>query len=393
MQGSQPLVFNSNFYKTAVGVADHYGFRTLDSLKQAYPSRIKGLPKVDREDLRIDALGGEFVKSMRTCLSHNMLLDNTPKLFYHMHGIDSFSSKKDPRALFGLQVVGIKSGIAEATILKTALNVLSEVNAPAKISINSVGDFDSAARFKREITNYLRRNINELSGDEQQLMKDDPVQAYRKAAKRVDTIAQSAPRPVEFLSKDSRRHFREVLESLESTDIPYDIDDSLTADPRCYSQVVFQISQEIEDPQTGKTKSFVIAKGGRFDEMARKLFKSIAPAVGIIFNLPREKKDQKLSSNHRRPKLGFVHIGMAAQRHSLGVTESLRRARIPVTQQIGSPSLSEQLKYVKQYKVPQILIMGQKEVNEGTVILRNTETSAQQIIPQISVIQYLKGTV
>ena len=92
------------------------------------------------------------------------------------------------------------------------------------------------------------------------------------------------------------------------------------------------------------------------------------------------------------PKLrySFVHIGDEAKRLSIRLAEDFKKARMPLIQNIGVESLTEQLRLSEHTQSPYILIMGRKEALEGSAILRNRATQVETILPLAGLVERLK---
>ncbi|MBM3654689.1 MAG: histidine--tRNA ligase, partial [Alphaproteobacteria bacterium] len=71
-------------------------------------------------------------------------------------------------------------------------------------------------------------------------------------------------------------------------------------------------------------------------------------------------------------------VGEQAKRASLKRMGELRAAGIPVVEALGKRSLKGQLKAADKAKAPLALIFGQKEAFEGSIIVRDMATGAQE---------------
>lgn len=372
----QQQVIASDFYKKAINVASNYGFVSLDDLLAGKKKISKKFP-IDSQYRKIDSQGGEFIKTIKSCLEHGAVDVENPKMLYH-------SNISQKNITFGLEVIGTKQSIAEALIIKTASTILNEIGIDDyRIHINSLGDKDSSLKFNKELTGYLRKNINSIPPAGQVAFKNNPISALEYIQKKKHELSNEAPRSIEFLSKDNRRYFREILEYLETLDTPYEVDNTVMGNRECYRHTLFEI-RENNDEQT------VLARGGRYDEFARKIFKVSAPAVGIIFNFSKSQKEKIVTPRTRKPKVFFISIGSDAKRKGLGVIESLHKSHIPLSQIVGRDQLSIQIEYAEKKNIKNVVIMGQKEANESTVIVRNMETRAQEIVPIDRLASYLK---
>ncbi len=83
----------------------------------------------------------------------------------------------------------------------------------------------------------------------------------------------------------------------------------------------------------------------------------------------------------QKPRIYFAQLGLRAKLQGLAVIDMLRIAQIPVLQSFDANRFSSQLAAAAELGVSHLLIMGQREALDGTVIVRSTRNSAQHIIP------------
>jgi histidyl-tRNA synthetase len=92
----------------------------------------------------------------------------------------------------------------------------------------------------------------------------------------------------------------------------------------------------------------------------------------------------------KKPNLYFIQMGTVAKQKSLKVIETLRRGNIPVYHALTKDKLAAQLTTAENLKVPHILIMGQKESMEDTIVVREMTTRSQETVHLSLVSEYLK---
>ena len=149
-----------------------------------------------------------------------------------------------------------------------------------------------------------------------------------------------------------------------------------------------EVEQEILTP-------LVIAGGGRYDYLARALgSKKDVPSVGSSIGMDRI----ILSPNHKKlsprilkkPKVYFIQLGFEAKLKSLSIIEILRKARIPTMQALSKDSITAQLGTAEHLAIPYVIIFGQKEALEGSVLVREMEKRSQESVKIEELAEYLK---
>ncbi len=296
----------------------------------------------------------------------------------------SANKKSEPKTFkFGLEIIGSPKSIADATVIKTAYEILKEKGyGPLVVSINSMGDRESFSRFLREFINYGKKNLGNLNTACRHDFKKDALCFFSCRHEKCLKMLENAPRPINCLSEPSRILFKEVLEHIEILNIPYSIDNTLLADRTFGCQTIFEIKTE----KDGK----VLATGARYNVLSRKIgFKKELPAVGGKIEL--RDFEGRLSSTRKfeKPLVSFVQIGFEAKMKSLQVVEILRQSKIPTYLSLSRDKLSSQLQIAENMKIPYALIMGQKEAMENSVIVRNMANRSQETIPLENLPRYL----
>ncbi len=107
-----------------------------------------------------------------------------------------------------------------------------------------------------------------------------------------------------------------------------------------------------------------------------------------IIMLLQEKKLLKRQEKH--PKIFFIQIGSMAKRKSLLFTEMFRKANIPIAQSVTKDSLKSQLKIASKIGVSFILMLGQKEALEDTIIVRDTGLGSRDIVPFSKIVEFVR---
>ena len=332
---------SASFLRKASDAASYYGFSPLSHIRKIPKPRKKHrkLLPTTASQRKLDALGGEFFSTLKTYVVENLSSLPHPLLFYHSNAEQESQRNPSGKIVFGLHVFGTQESIAEALVIRAALAILDELGIKNNVvSVNSIGDRDSSTQFVREVHALLRKNQNELSATERQIFKQNPINAFKCIQKRKGLPHDEIPRSMEFLSDSSRRHFREVLEYLESTKVPYAINDLLIEHNDCYSETLFEVREDkvedrdsFDDTEEQTVKTF--AKGGRYDEFGKKFFHLTVPSVGIIITCRNtsglSSKPVKLIKM-RKPKVCLIQLGFEAKVKSFAVIELLHKSRVPL---------------------------------------------------------------
>ncbi len=378
----------------SASIAQYYGFTLIPrpKIEKDDYHRAKNLLEIDfskRDGVDEHSLAikpEEKVAILRTYLEKQMHVWSQPVMLYYEGSFPETSPKKAPNErTFHLDILGTTKSIAEATLIKTTTEILKEEGFKEMIiHINSIGDRESMARFCRELANYYRKNIEALSPHCRQAFKKDPYDILECKNEKCQNLKENCPSPISYLSESSRQHFREVLEYLETLNIPYKIDNSLVCSKKMWSQTAFEI-REAES-------NTLLAVGMRYNSITKKIgFRKELGAIGTTVSYKLAKDSKKVvTKSMKEPKVYFIQLGFDAKLKSLQVIEMLRQAKIPLTQSIGKDKLGGQIQSAENSHIPYTIIMGQKEARENTVIVREMSTRSQEIVSIANLPEYLQ---
>jgi histidyl-tRNA synthetase len=393
-------IFSDDLLKAGVQVALYYGFKPVGRIENDINETARTKNAGRRLHLTksaLDPVNAEHHHALRTYMDKGFDSLSKPVLFYHSNVEGAKRITKDDSVYLGLQAIGSRKSIAEALVIKAALDLLHDMKVgDICIHINTIGDKDSVARYSRELGNYFRKNISDVPAAAQALLRKDPLQCLRYLHKKEHPLYDGAPQSMEFLSEASRKHLREILEYLETIDVPYVIDKSLVGTSDYRPETLFEIrsfNEEDYDP-TKDTDPTVYARGCRYDDLSKKMYRTHVPGAGVIFEARKRGVKHNAILNPQRirqPKVHFIQFGFDAKLKSLMVIEALRKAKIPIYQSLGNDRLTHQLEIAERLGTPYTVIMGQKEVLDDTVIIRHMESRSQEIVRIEQLPEYLKS--
>ena len=290
-----------------------------------------------------------------------------------------------------LEVIGSSGSIAEATLIQATRAMLAEEGyKDTSVEINSIGDRDSIARFARELTSYYRKHINEMTPEARQLFKKDPFELLSCREESCLDLNEKAPRSMDFLSESSRRHLEEILEYCESLGIQYTINNSLIGNRKyCTETIIAIINNEAENK---KKEPRILAIGVRYNGLAKRLnMKRDVQGVGMSILVKEANASlRKPVSKVKRPIASFVQLGMESKLMSLDIIEQLRKVKVPLYLCLAKDRLGAQVTANEKYHMPYTIVMGKKEAVEGTAVVRNTDTHAQEIVPLTDLAKRMK---
>ena len=401
------------FFERASEIALYYGFKPIElpmlEKEELFTSGVgEGTDIVDKEMYTLKTKGGDKLAMrpegtagvVRAYIENGMQsLPQPVMLFYY----GSFFRHENPQKgryrefkQFGIEILGTDKSIADATVIKVTLTILEEMGLKDLcVQINTIGDKESRPAYIAELITYYKKNLNNVCNNCKQRIKTNPLRLLDCKNPKCQKIKEGAPDFISSLTGESKQHFKEVLEYLDSMDIQYSINNHLVRGLDYYSRTVFEIVQGFEEGGEDDKTPLALAGGGRYDYLAKNLrSKKDVPAMGASIGVDRviaHPTHKPINPRIlKRPKIFFIQLGFEAKLKCLEVVEILRKAKIPLQHSLTKDKLSGQLGIAEKLGIPYTIILGQREALDGTVIVRNMKTRSQETVKMEKLPDYLK---
>ena len=130
-----------------------------------------------------------------------------------------------------------------------------------------------------------------------------------------------------------------------------------------------------------------IGGGGRYDDLTGIFGLQNVSGVGISFGLDRiylvmEELGLFPTGIDRSLELLFLNFGEKEALTAIKMATKLRKSGVLCEVYPEAAKIQKQLKYADKRQVPYVILLGEKEMNEGTFVLKDMRTGQQEIKPQ-----------
>lgn len=394
--------------ETAKKIADFYGFNKITTpiLEDAdlFVRSIGGNTDIVEKEMYILKTKGKDVLAlrpegtapiMRAYIEHGMQsLFQPVKLWYY----GPFFRYERPqsgrfRQFFqvGFEILGDASYIYDAQTIIVGFNLLKDLGLKDIIVlINTIGCDECRKEYKKKLSVFLRKNKDNLCVDCKRRASKNILRVLDCKKDSCRELLKDAPQMLDMLCDDCKNHFKSVLESLEMVGIPYELDPFLVRGLDYYTQTVFEIKfSEDKEEAIGS-----LLGGGRYNNLGEELKAGNVPACGFAVGVDRiitamRIKDINLKEKKEK-RVFIVQIGDIARKQCLSMIEVLRKQKIGVDESLGKDSMKAQLTKANKLGIKIVLILGQKEAIDKTVIIRNMETGKQIAVKQEEIVKEVK---
>lgn len=288
----------------------------------------------------------------------------------------------------GFESLGVKDPAIDAELILMAYDCCKDLGLPVEVRINSLGTTEERVRYKTELLNYYRTKRSYLCENCRARLGKNPLRLLDCKEPGCQPVKEEAPQMVDWLGDESKAHFMKVLEYLDELSIPYLLTPSLVRGLDYYSHTVFELF--LTDGDQGSQSA--LAAGGRYDLLAEELGGKPTPAAGVAIGVERlvgtlierarANNTTAPINENAQPGIFFAQLGEEAKRRALRIIEDLRGSGLSLQFNFFKNSLKNQLEHANTVGAVYVLILGQKEVQDKTIIIRDMESGVQEVVDQ-----------
>ena len=297
---------------------------------------------------------------------------------------------------FGCEIIGDRHPGADAELIVLAYNFLKELGIITNVYINSIGNLEDRQNYILELVGYLRSKRSYLCENCKKRITKNSLRVFDCKMEQCVPVILEAPKIIDWLSESSKNYFMKVLECLDALEVPYALKSTLVRGLDYYTDTVFEFYEEcsVEKSQSA------LGGGGRYDNLIAQMGGQATSAVGfglglerIISILRNKENNKKFLVAKEWSGIFFAQLGEQARFRALRLIEHMRKQGLVVRHNLAKSSLKTQLEIADKFGASHSLILGQKEVHDGTIIIRDMDSGNQEIVDQNKIIAEIKKIV
>ena len=281
---------------------------------------------------------------------------------------------------FGIENIGVSSPEIDAEAIALGCSIVKRMGiSSVKVCINTLGDDASRDAYRKALKEYFTPHIDELCGDCHRRLEQNPLRILDCKADADNPILAGAPSLRDYLNEESREYFRRVLESLDALGIAYEIDDRLVRGLDYYTHTVFEVKSTRPDSGAQAT----VFAGGRYDHLVEYFggpkMSGMGFAIGLERLLSLAQEEGWTPKNSESAKVYVISLGEVGS-VPLKIAETLRNEGIPTEVNLVGRSLKAQFKSAERTNAGVIVIVGESELKEGKVNVKNSRDGQQYTV-------------
>ena len=256
------------------------------------------------------------------------------------------------------------------------------------LMLNSLGSGDDRERFIEALQAHFATHQNELSEASRTTLAVNPLRVLDSKREQDQSIINSAPKMLDFLSPEAVEHFEKVQQGLDALGIPYTLNPRLVRGLDYYVRTTFEFISDAFDAAQN-----AVGGGGRYDGLAESLGGPATPGVGFALGVDRTLLACDAEETFPGPTnvVDIFVIDTTGGQAALALTAALHQEGHRADRSWDNRSMKAQMKAADRSGAQIALIIGEEEAVSDTVTVRDLRgQSGQTTVPRTQVNETLR---
>jgi histidyl-tRNA synthetase len=326
---------------------------------------------------------------VRSCIQNSLINRDEQRLWYMGPMFRHERPQKGRYRQFhqcGVEVFGLDGPDVDAELIMMTARLWRElgIDKHVRLELNSIGSQEDRVSYRTALVAFLEQHIDVLDDDCKRRMHTNPLRVLDTKNPDVQAILGDAPRLSEYLGEDSKQHFAGLCELLDAVGIEYQVNERLVRGLDYYNRTVFEwITDSLGAQGT-------VCGGGRYDGLVEQLGGKATNAVGFAMGLERlvlMMETLELTEVRRSVDVYMVAAGEGTMIAGMQLANQLRDTvkGVRVMNHFGGGSFKKQFKRADKVGAVVALVLGENEVADNTVVLKDLVGGVQETVSQTEV--------
>lgn len=342
--------------------------------KEMYTFKDKGDRSVT---LRPEGTAG----AARSYIEHGIYNNPQPTRFFYIGPMFRYENTQKGRQRqfhqFGVEMLGSYSPALDAEVISVAAELLKRLGInDVMLKINSLGGPECRQKYNKALREYIGSNIDKMCDDCKSRFEKNPLRVLDCKEEKCQHIIADAPVVLDYLGPECREHFETVKAILDEMGIKYEVDDKIVRGLDYYTRTVFEFVSN------GIGAQGTVCGGGRYDNLIAECGGQPTGAAGFAVGIERlllvlEAQNGEFEKKNERD----IYIGAIGQKGLVkgqGIAYRLRQAGVKAECDSVGRSVKAQMKYANKIGAAYSVILGDNEIDNDLVKLKNMETGEEE---------------
>ena len=290
----------------------------------------------------------------------------------------------------GIEAIGVDDPALDAEVIAIADEGYRALGLTGyRLELTSLGDASCRPAYRELLKEYLAGlDLDEPTRARAAL---NPLRVLDDKRAEVKAMMVDAPLLIDHLSDASAQHHAAVLAHLDDLGVAYTVNPRMVRGLDYYTKTTFEFVHDGLGAQSG------IGGGGRYDGLMATLggqpLSGVGYGIGVDRTLLACRAEGLTPWSEARCEVFGVPLGDAARRHLVVLAAQLRRAGVRVDLSYGGRGLKGAMKSADRSGARFALVLGERDIEAGTIGVKDLVTGEQQAVPLDAVLADLVSRV
>lgn len=329
----------------------------------------------DRLTLRPEGTAG----CVRAVVEHSLTYNGPQRLWYTGPMFRHENVQKGRQRQFhqiGVEAFGFDGPDVDAEQIILLARLWKALGiADVELQLNSIGDAEERAEFRKSLISYFEQHADLLDDDAKRRLHSNPLRILDSKNPRMQDMIEGAPKLIDHLGDETRAHFTGLCNRLDAVGIAYKLNPRLVRGLDYYNRTVFEwVTTKLGSQGT-------IAGGGRYDSLVERLGGESTTACGFGIGLERVflLMQEYGVSAESKPDAYLVNVGDLAEAEAQTIAETMRDAGLSIVLHAGGGSFKSQMKKADRSGARYALILGDDECQAKVIAVKPMTGEGEQV--------------
>ncbi|MBB3752800.1 histidyl-tRNA synthetase [Mycolicibacterium sp. BK634] len=287
----------------------------------------------------------------------------------------------------GVEAIGVDDPALDAEVIAIADAGYRSLGLDGfRLEITSLGDDSCRPQYRELLQDFLFKL--DLDDDTKRRAEINPLRVLDDKRPHMREMTADAPVMLDHLSDVAKQHFETVLAHLDALKVPYVINPRMVRGLDYYTKTTFEFVHSRLGAQSG------IGGGGRYDGLMRQLGGQDLSGIGFGLGVDRTvlalRAEGKTAGNPSRCDVFGVPLGEQAKLMLATLAAGLRADGVRVDLAYGDRGMKGAMKAADRSGARIALVAGDRDIEAGTVGVKDLATGTQVDVPVDAVITEVK---
>ena len=317
----------------------------------------------------------------RAFIEHKHYAEVQPTKYYYITPCFRYEKPQSGRLRafhqFGIEIFGTTNMLADAEVICLGYDFLHDMGIKdIKLKINSVGCPSCRQKHREALKKFLEPVYVQLCNTCKDRYERNPMRILDCKSEICQELVKDAPDMIDYLCDDCKTAFTDVQKNLDAMGIEYIVDPRIVRGLDYYTKTAFEFVTDSNGTQG------TVCGGGRYDHLIEEIGGPPIPGVGFGLGIERLlmlMEENGVEIPQPEPLKAFIAVmGEDAKAFGLKLLRQLRNKGVKAEMDTLARNIKGQFKYADRLGAQYTVVIGDNELAEGVVSVKEMATSQQR---------------